>query len=954
MPEDGRTAAAHDDVVDDGRRVYRAASVLATVLLTAYLLWLLVDVGSPFVRHTVTHAVAVGAPLIAAGASWRAHRLRAGRHSAWGWLALACLTWSSGALIWAVLDLVGGTEVYFPSVADIGLLGFAVPAAVAMLRFPRSGGRTLSRWRLTLDSLVLGGCLIAASAIWVLDPVLTSGASFGERSVAFAYPLVDAGLAAFLLARSTVFPSQRRRVWLLLSAAFVTLTVTDSLYVARTFRGDYAPGGTLDVGWALAFALVGLAALAPVVDPAKPAPAVGEVPTTMYEQLVPYGAIGLVLVAVAGNPATLEAGSSQRWLLVPLLALVAVRQLVVVADHTTLARTLAETVERRTVELVREQQWWREVVQNLSDVVVVVDEDLKMRYCSPSADHVLGSWPQQVRDASEMSVHVHPDDRDAVVAVIAPVLAGRRRRGFVECRVRRADGGWGWFEVTTVGQLSEQQLAGTVVTLHDVSERRRLTDRLAHEAYHDPLTGLPNRALLMTRIEEVLETRDEQRPALLLVDLDDFKVINDRHGHASGDLVLEVIGRRLRAAVRAGDTVARLGGDEFALLMCGTPDQVRATADRLIEEIGKPVLAGGRRFLVRASVGVVLAAEEGEESPHSLLSHADIALYEAKGSDKGGVVFIDGHERDVAAKQVHLREEIASPDLTQFRVVYQPIVDLETGRMRGVEALLRWRHPDLGDVPPDTFIPMAEAGGSIHELGWFVLREACAQLASWRREVPRHRMAVGINVSSRQLDEPGFAAGVHALVAEHGLDPAQLVLELTEQSLSLDFETAVEVVAELRAGGVSVAVDDYGTGYSSLRYLHRFDADVVKIDRSFIAYLEDSLHTQKIVRSVMDMATSLDLQSIGEGIETYGQVGLLRSLGCELGQGYLFSRPVSPGRITELLHEDACFTVDADDDGVGGVSDGDAGDGATRGATEAGVATVTPIAGRGVRAATSH
>ncbi len=310
------------------------------------------------------------------------------------------------------------------------------------------------------------------------------------------------------------------------------------------------------------------------------------------------------------------------------------------------------------------------------------------------------------------------------------------------------------------------------------------------------------------------------------------------------------------------------------------------------------------------------------------------------------MVFIDGHERDVAAQQVHMREEIATPDLEQFRVVYQPIVDLRTGRMRGVEALLRWRHPDLGDVPPDTFIPMAEAGGSIQLLGWFVLREACAQLAAWREEFPQHRMAVGINVSSRQLDEPGFAAGVHALVSEHGLEPEQLVLELTEQSLSLDFETAVEVVAELRAGGVSVAVDDYGTGYSSLRYLHRFDADVVKIDRSFIAYLEDSLHTQKIVHSVMDMATALDLQSIGEGIETFGQVALLRSLGCELGQGYLFSRPASPQRISELLGENSCFAVHPDD--VDGPASGPV-DG------PAATATVTPITGRGgSRAASSH
>jgi EAL domain-containing protein (putative c-di-GMP-specific phosphodiesterase class I) len=229
--------------------------------------------------------------------------------------------------------------------------------------------------------------------------------------------------------------------------------------------------------------------------------------------------------------------------------------------------------------------------------------------------------------------------------------------------------------------------------------------------------------------------------------------------------------------------------------------------------------------------------------------------------------------------------------------------------MRGVESLLRWNHPDLGSVPPDDFIPMAEAGGSIHVLGWHVLSEACAELERWKQQAPEHRLAVGVNVSSRQLDEPGFAARVLELVAHHDIDPSQIVLELTEQSLSVDFETAVTVVADLRAGGVSVAVDDYGTGYSSLRYLHRFDADVVKIDRSFIANLEGSLHTQKIVRSVMDMAISLDLQSIAEGIETPAQLELTRALGCELGQGYLFSRPVGAAEISAMLEAGVGFAV---------------------------------------------
>jgi diguanylate cyclase (GGDEF)-like protein/PAS domain S-box-containing protein len=902
-------AATGSRATSTAERRFRATGLGALLLASAYLLWLVSGLGGEGSRALVSSAVFVVAPLVTAAACWSAHRSRQGRHTGWAWLTAGCVVWGLGSLVWAVDVTLLDQQVRFPSYADIGFVGYALPVAVAVSRFPHSTGKSLSRWRLALDGEVIGGALLVVSAIWVLDPVLHSGVSSAARWVALAYPLVDAALAALVLTRSMVFPLERRRVWLLLSAGLLTLTVTDSAYVALTFAGRYTPGSPLDVGWLVSFALLGLAATAPVRDPHRPAPAAGDAPPTMYEQLLPYGTVGIGMLAVITQPTVLEAGSPHLWLLVPVLVILAVRQVVVVADHTLLARSLADAVELRTAELRGREQWWRDLVQNLSDVVVVVDTDLRVRYLSPSADHVLGSWPREIRDAATMTDHVHPDDVEAVAAVVSPILTGRQRRGFVESRVRRADGSWGWFEVTVLGQLAERELRGTVLTLHDVSERRQLTDRLAHEAYHDALTGLPNRAMLMHRIEEALESPDDQRSALLLVDLDDFKVINDRHGHASGDLVLEVIGRRLRTAVRAGDTVARLGGDEFALLMKGTPEQVRRTADRLIEEIGRPVLADGRRFVVRASIGVVFAAEDSFESPHSMLSHADIALYEAKGKDKGGVVVIDGHERDAAAKQVHLREEIAMPDLSQFSVVYQPIVDLDSGRMRGVEALLRWNHPDLGSVPPDDFIPMAEAGGSIQTLGWFVLRESCAQLARWRDAAPQHRMAIGVNVSSRQLDEPGFAAGVHALVAEHRLDPAQVVLELTEQSLSLDFETAVEVVSELRAGGVSVAVDDYGTGYSSLRYLHRFDADVVKIDRSFIAYLEDSVHTQKIVRSVMEMATSLDLQSIGEGIETFGQLDLLRGLGCELGQGYLFSRPVDADALTEILRRGADFAV---------------------------------------------
>jgi diguanylate cyclase (GGDEF)-like protein/PAS domain S-box-containing protein len=816
-------------------------------------------------------------------------------------MGAGCVTWSIGSVAWVAYDVTLGHSPSFPSWADVGYLGYAIPIAVAVLRFPRAARGPWSRWRLLLDGMVIAGSLLLTSLVLVLGPVLDSTSSTFARWVALAYPLTDVLVASLVVTRCMVFPRARRRVWVTLSAGLLVLSLTDSLYVAASFAADFTPGGLVDLGYFASFVLVALAARAPNVDaPHIPRSPVSE-PASMAQQLLPYAAIGIALTAYLSRPDAVASHGRFLWLVLPLLAAIAVRQVVVVGDHAAVARDLSSAVDRRTAQLKHREQWWRDLVQNLSDVVVVVGTDGQVRYCSPSVRAVLGHWPQHLTTAVDLRTMVHPDDASTVLASIAPVLEGTSRQGFTECRLRRADGEWGWFELSAVGQLSEAALEGAVLTLHDVSERRDLTDRLTHQAHHDALTGLPNRSMLMSRLEKALVRRAGQPFALMMVDLDDFKVINDRHGHAAGDLVLEVIGRRLEKIVGAQDTVARLGGDEFALLVTGTAEHVRTVASRLTRHVARPVVAGGRRFLVHGSVGVVFASADDTETPHSLLSHADIALYEAKAHHKGGVVVIEGSERAAAATKVHLREQIAEPDLEQFHVVYQPIIELSSGRMRGVEALLRWEHPDLGSVSPEDFIPMAEHGGSIEQLGWHVLAEACRQLVRWDQECPGHRLAMGVNVSSRQIDQPGFADGVLALIADHGLEPDLLVLELTEQSLAVDFETAVTVVAELRAGGVSVAVDDYGTGYSSLSYLHRFDADVVKIDRSFIANLQDSLHTQKIVGSVIDMAGKLDLQTIAEGIETPAQLELVRELGCELGQGFLFSRPVAPHGITELL-----------------------------------------------------
>jgi diguanylate cyclase (GGDEF)-like protein/PAS domain S-box-containing protein len=873
------------------------------VALAAMALWLGANHAGLHTREVVSDLAFIVAPSIAAVCCWTAGRRSNPWCGGWRWVGVGCLTWAGASVIWAFYELVLGQYAPFPSYADIPFTLYAVPMVIGLLRFPRLRSGWWSTLRLSMDTLVIVATLLYGVAILLLEPVLNAPhQSVFATLDAVGYPLADVSIAAVVIARCALFSSTRKLGRITLMAGLLVLSGTDSLYVSRTVHGGYAPGTLLDLGWVLAFAAIAVAARVPVqvsrvVHDPDTAP-----PPTLVQQLLPYAPIVFAGCAAMTQGADEFRSGRFVWVSVAVGLLVAVRQVVVVADHVALTRDLHSAVKKRTGELERREQWWRELVRNLSDIIVVLDPRGQVSYCSPSVEAALGHWPKHLTTGEQLRNNlVHPDDVAGVLAHITPVIQGRQRQGFLECRVRLADDTWGWFEITAVGQLGEQVLDGAVLTLHDVTERRRLTEELSHQAFHDSLTGLPNRAHLMQRIEAQLARGDRSdRLALLLIDLDDFKYINDTHGHQAGDAVLSVIGERLQQAVRASDTVARLGGDEFAILMTGACSDVDFVAHRLVDAVERPVFADGRRFVVHASVGIVYADSRADESPESLLAHADIALYEAKARDKGGIVIIEGDERAAAAQQVHLREQIAQPDLSDFRVVYQPLVDVMTGEMRGVEALLRWRHPELGEISPATFIPLAEHGGSIATLGWFVLETACRQLAEWAAPAAP-RLAMGVNVSILQLHEPGFVARVIELIDMHHLDHDQLVLEITEQSLAHDFEIAVGVVSQLREAGVSVAVDDFGTGYSSLRYLHRFAADVVKIDRSFIANLSGSAHTQKLVRSVIEMAKSLELQSIAEGIETPRQLQIVQALGCEIAQGYLFSRPAEPQRIAELI-----------------------------------------------------
>jgi diguanylate cyclase (GGDEF)-like protein len=474
-------------------------------------------------------------------------------------------------------------------------------------------------------------------------------------------------------------------------------------------------------------------------------------------------------------------------------------------------------------------------------------------------------------------------------------------------------------------QVGPLLLIGCAVVVRHIASAREtshLVTRLAAReraartpAMSDSLTGLANRTAFIDRLDAALHDVSMHPVAVALLDLNDFKDINDTHGHDTGDEVLRHTADRLCHAVPDGG-VARLGGDEFAAFVPCSRDDGMSLAREIADAFAEPVRVGRRHFQVRPSVGVVVderpagAARPGDAS--HLLAHADVAMYEAKTAKTVRhipVAVLTGRARASAAATIRIRDEVSTPDLEQFRVEYQPVVDLQTGAIAGAEALLRWRHPQIGEISPATFIPLAERVGSVGVLGEHILGAALDDLARWTARFGSD-LAVGVNMSPRQLTDTTLAATVVSMLAARGLAPRQLTVEVTEEALVEDIETAVETVAALRAAGVSVAVDDFGTGYSSLRYLRRFDANIVKIDREFVQASSTEPRTDALVRSVVSMADALDLVCVAEGIETLEQLALVRSHGCRLGQGFLLDRPMNGDAFEQLLASGHVYPVD--------------------------------------------
>jgi diguanylate cyclase len=527
------------------------------------------------------------------------------------------------------------------------------------------------------------------------------------------------------------------------------------------------------------------------------------------------------------------------------------------------------------------------------------------------AAHPAAAPPPQASDAAMAATHggllmaaQYVPAFGAIAVMLGEMLAGRGVRPSEVAPVLLIG------TAVIVRQIANIRETGLLVALLSARERAAST-----QARTDALTGLSNRTHFCDQLAGALCDPSAHPVAVALLDLNDFKDINDTHGHDTGDQVLIKTAERLRRAVPDGG-VARLGGDEFAVFVPASTDGGQGLAALIKAAFAEPVVVGQRRFQVRPSVGVVLderppGAGRPDDVAH-LLSHADIAMYEAKAAKSlhaVPIVVLTGRARATATASIGIRDEISTPDLSQFRVEYQPVVDLQTGVIVGGEALLRWHHPDFGEISPVTFIPLAEGVGSIGALGDFVMDVALADLASWEG-LPGPLRFVGVNVSPRELTQPAWAQTVAARLKGHRLLPEQLVLEVTEEAFVDDLETVVETIAALRAAGVSVAVDDFGTGHSSLRYLRRFDVNIVKIDREFVQASSTEPRTDALVRSVIAMAIALDLSCVAEGIETLEQLKLVRGHGCKLGQGFLLSRSMPAEALAALLARGHVYPVD--------------------------------------------
>ena len=556
-----------------------------------------------------------------------------------------------------------------------------------------------------------------------------------------------------------------------------------------------------------------------------------------------------------------------------------------------------EETERNALRESEER--FRALTEQSTDIILIADPSGQIKYASPSVLAMLGDNLV----GTNMVDLAHPDDFAKTMST-APRSAEYGQNPIVECRLRHADGRWLYFECVVRNLIQHKNIGGIVYNAREITERKHAQEQLLFSATHDALTGLPNRALFLGRLQSVvdrLKRHSHETAAVLFIDIDDFKVVNDCYGHATGDVLIKEVSSRLRACMRSDGTIARMGGDEFTILVedIMDPSDAIRVAERIQSSFTQPFLLEGLEIFKSTSIGIALTSPQ--TSAETVLQNADIAMYRAKGQGKACSELFDRtmHEQVMSRLLLEskLRNALQNEELTLH---YQPIVSVDTGAVQGFEALLRWQPSGLNSIPPSTFVPVAEQCGLIVPISVWVLKKSCFEAASWRQRYPTEPpLYVSINISSKHFSHAGFIGHVKDALEESAVDPQCITIELTESLAMNDVAATGQTMSQLRALGVKLSIDDFGTGYSSLSYLRRFPVDTLKIDQSFVKTMDAENYA--IVKTIIGLAHNLDLKVVAEGVETTEQHQLLALAGCGSAQGYLFAEPMPANRVSVFI-----------------------------------------------------
>jgi diguanylate cyclase (GGDEF)-like protein/PAS domain S-box-containing protein len=825
---------------------------------------------------------------------------------AWLLLTLGVGLWGAGQLGWSVYEVGLGLTPPSPSFLDALFLSSPVLIVAGLLTMVRTPAGYLSHLRGAVEALfIAGGCFLLSWSL-IGSAVLASEASAFSQVVNLAYPCLDAvALAAVLfvaIRRGDRWPAGLG--FLGLGIVFVACSDSAFWYLSSV-SGGVAGATPLDSGWVAGFLLIALAAhrrrpprhwqhrmltSRPMIAlPALPAAA----------GIAVMGARWLVDGSVGSQSVLLAILASLGMLGVGLVAMVSF-------EDRALMGNLEERVRERTAALHATERYYRALVQRSSDVMMVVDADMRIRYVSDSMGTTFGRAPATLiglgLDAlghdAEQALSEALDRAAATPGHVSRVIwelvdgAGRTRRA----------------ESQISNLLADPNVAGFVLNTRDDTDRAALEQQLRRQAFHDPLTGLANRALLADRATQALarSRRNGTSVAVVVLDLDSFKLINDRLGHLAGDELLCSVGRRLGTAVRPGDTVARTGGDEFVVLMESVrrTEEVLALAERIREALHTPFELGRDQHTVTASIGVAVD-HAPQTSFEQILSDADVAMYTVKAGGRDAVELFQPNMHQQARERFHLQTELREGlERNEFWILYQPEFVADGSHLQGFEALLRWNNPKRGLLQPERFIGLAEESGLIVPLGRWVLHESLRHAARWEA-VPGESFApqISVNVSAVQLSAPSFVGDVRTALSDSRIDPRRVVLEITESSLIDASPRISDVLHELKQLGLLIAIDDFGTGYASISYLQSIPVDILKVDKSFVTAGSDGRRGRELLEAIVNIGHVLSLQTVAEGVEQPSQLATAKQAGCDLVQGYLFSRPLPEDQVRRLIAE---------------------------------------------------